>query len=373
MSERELRLRPAEMRPETLKKAKEMMQILYMHQRLTVDQLRALIGIGSLNTVTRILDRTGYVGRRHRSGILLYRGGRWRQTHRIDVLHLNAHGIAEMEELLGVDRWGYTDRPGDMVPNNLVRCLQMADAVVAARMAGGTDLQWESVLYWLGRQRAWEPARESDDQSIRELKSVWEHRPTAAGFLRRRDGKDLCVGLYLKTARGYLNYVHRAFPEKLLHHFDPVLFMGMKSYERFFPMAMQSLYGMYQNLMILPYEYSLDHPTWLNAALHGDNTLVMQPLFQRKQVEGWDVRELHHHQIPFRWVMFNDTETLHVDTTYGTSLGHVASLVTMPASAARGVVRRVVYVVSEGEKQTLEKWRSSRGNYAPVEFRVIDW
>ncbi|WP_139234712.1 hypothetical protein [Alicyclobacillus macrosporangiidus] len=167
--------------------------------------------------------------------------------------------------------------------------------------------------------------------------------------------------------------MRRAFPEKLLDHFEPVLFLGLDSYERFFPMAMQTLYGAYQNLMILPYEYSLDHPTWMNAALHGDNTAVMQPMFQRLQAKGWNVQELHHHQIPFRWVMFNDSTTLHVDTTYGTTLGHMASLITMPANAARGVVRRVVFVVSEEEKQTLEKWRSMRGNYAPIEFRVINW
>ena len=362
--------KPAGMKSMRALKAEGYADYLYRHGVLTLAQLEGLTRTDDMETIGRILRDSRY-GKPYQHNTVLYQDGAWRRKNRMNCWMLTTDGERLVEQYLypGVEQWGYSSgRIVRKLRQNTNRILLMNEMVVKVSEYD-TDAWWVNVAYWLNGKGA----RTNPD-----LSKLWHERPNMMGVLEMKN-MDIGVGLYSSGLQGLTMNLKRIFPKELdllNSQFMPVLFLTQDVYERFLP-ALIKVRMERNDLVVLPYEYCLDHPDKLVHVLNGQREAVFQPLFARLSHDGWIVEKSDVGE-PYTWRVRKNGIVEFIDGTFGTQLAHRYEIV-LGDTGRTGPMQsgnRVLYVTSEREAQDVRaaiKRRYKGQLKEPPELRVMDW
>ncbi|MCF8568237.1 hypothetical protein LLE49_26295 [Alicyclobacillus tolerans] len=367
--------RPAGMTVERAQKAEIYADYLYMHGAMTIDQLEALAGMGSEETIRRILRDSKYA-KSFQHAASLYEDGAWKKINRLKCWKLTTDGKRLVERYIypGTEEWGYSSGKIKREPRrNTERLIWMNEIVVAATKVGLNPL-WMNVAVWLERQGA---------RTNGEMRKLWLERPPMMGVMKV-DDRYVGMGLFTKkvSENGLVPLVmnaKRTFPKELdmfRHNFSTILFLPNDLYEASL-FTMSKLRYERPALVRLPYEYCLDQPDKLAYVLQGERDGIFQPLLNRLANEGWIVEETGPGE-PYRWKARKNGRVEYFDGTFGTPLAHLYNIVLNDTGrfGESEPGERVLYVVNEREAKdvsnVIRKIFKAQRKSPPI-CRVMDW
>ncbi len=347
-------------------------ECLYDYKVLTLEQLMRMANIKmDANRLSIFLRESGYAKDSQQS-VNRYFGGKWHRCNRLHLWHLTPWGVGQWEKYAFLSRWGYSSGElGVYRTQNPERVVQLADVHSSLmEVAGGCDLEFWSVPRMLNQLGAWHASQNEEDS---ELATLWRDRPVLAGAysIRRNYDRFVLVGFYIKGLKGFAHYVKRAFPSTLLRGHGSCVFVGNSVYHEAFR-QLQDYRINKGSLVLLSYEWAMDHPKWLMSILEGNRESVLSPYFEWVRSQGGAVERREGASLEWR-VTHASGEVEYADTTVGNSVGRIYGIVTDKdvGISELGRFRRVLYVLNAAEKKFLEAVAEKA--LRSIEFRVLDW
>jgi hypothetical protein len=368
-----MEIKPAKWGALHQERVRDVAGVLYDYKMLTLDQILWMSGVRlNATRLSKLLRESGYArDRQHK--LMRYYDGKWHTCNRLHVWQLTTWGVQQWEKYAYLANWGYSSgNLGAYRVQNTDRVIQLGDIHASLIKNGvGQDVEFWSVPRLLNQLGAWHAYRNQENSDMAKL---WMERPTLAGgySLSRNFNEFVLVGLYTKNILGFMNYIQRSFPDSLCIGNRICVYVGQPMYHE----ALQQLKNhriTKGGLMLLSYEWAIDHPKWLIEILGWNRECVLSPYLDWVRTRGGRVERLPNASFEWR-VVHEDGRVEYVDTTVGNSIGRIYGIVMdrdMGISDDDGPFQRVLYVLNEAEKKLLEGF--AKLSFRSLECRIVDW